>query len=42
MDDRRAKRRRKWIVFWLVVIGVPILAYLGFLIAYALVMSDFG
>jgi hypothetical protein len=42
MDDRRARRRRNWTVFWLVVIGVPVLAYLGYVVVGILVMSDFG
>ena len=42
MDDRRARRRRNWIVFWLVVIGVPLLTYLGYVLAGVLIMSEFG
>jgi hypothetical protein len=41
MDDRRARRRGRWIGFWLVLIGVPVLAYFGYVLVGALVMSTF-
>jgi hypothetical protein len=39
MDARRA-RRRNWIVLLLVVIGLPVVAYLGLMLAIGLGMSS--
>jgi hypothetical protein len=41
MDAGGARRRRRWIAFWLVLIGVPFLAFCGFAVIYVLVMSTF-
>jgi cytochrome oxidase assembly protein ShyY1 len=40
MDDRRARRRRNWIVLGLVAISVPVLAYLGLMLAIGLGMQS--
>jgi hypothetical protein len=32
MDGRRAGRRRIWSLFWLVVMGVSVLAYLALML----------
>jgi hypothetical protein len=28
--DARGRRRRNWVIFWLVLVGLPILAYILF------------
>ena len=40
MDERRARRRRRnWVVLMIVAIGVPILAYVGLMLAIAIGLS---
>jgi hypothetical protein len=35
----RRRRRRNWIIFWLMLIGIPVLAYIGYSLALALSFS---
>jgi hypothetical protein len=37
--DPRTKRRRNWIIFWLALPTIPILAYLAFALYLALTMD---